>query len=233
MLDVLIEGEQQFHPRAPDPIQDAFFHERLIACVCRRRSASAVGAVKRRSDGAVRQDPRGGSQITSRRTRESLLARLADNESTLVQVCDVLTEAIKAHQRITPAAEWLVDNFYLIEEQIATAKRHLPRGYSRELPRLRAGPSAGLPRVYDIACSRSRTATAGDGAARDRLRRGLPDRQPAAAGRAVGDPDHAAAGADREPAPRRRARGHQASDREPRRRWADRMIERRRASRRA
>src|SRR5476649_508169 len=43
------------------------------------------------------------------------------------------------------------DNFYLIEEQIRTAKRHLPKGYSRELPRLGHGPSAGLPRVYDIA----------------------------------------------------------------------------------
>jgi len=42
-------------------------------------------------------------------------------------------------------------NFYLIEEQIRTAKRHLPRDYSRELPRLLDGPSAGLPRVYDIA----------------------------------------------------------------------------------
>ncbi|MBE0546043.1 MAG: cyclic beta 1-2 glucan synthetase [Verrucomicrobia bacterium] len=30
------------------------------------------------------------------------------------------------------------------------ARRHLPRGYSRELPRLVAGPSAGLPRVYDL-----------------------------------------------------------------------------------
>ena len=30
------------------------------------------------------------------------------------------------------------------------ARRHLPRGYSRELPRLLNGPSAGLPRVYDI-----------------------------------------------------------------------------------
>ena len=67
-------------------------------------------------------------KITSRRTRESLLARLADNESTLVQVCNVLTESVSAHQRITPAAEWLIDNFHLIDEQIATAKRHLPRG---------------------------------------------------------------------------------------------------------
>ena len=52
---------------------------------------------------------------------------------------------------IAPAGEWLLDNFYLIEEQIRTAKRHLPKGYSRELPCLLNGPSAGLPRVYDIA----------------------------------------------------------------------------------
>jgi cellobiose phosphorylase len=99
-------------------------------------------------------------KITSRRTRESLLARLADNESTLVEVCNVLTESVSAHQRITPAAEWLIDNFHLIDEQIATAKRHLPRGYSRELPRLASGPSAGLPRVYDIALE---TISHGDG----------------------------------------------------------------------
>ena len=52
---------------------------------------------------------------------------------------------------ITPAGEWLLDNFYLIEEQIRTAQRHLPKEYSWQLPSLLAGPSAGLPRVYDIA----------------------------------------------------------------------------------
>jgi hypothetical protein len=50
---------------------------------------------------------------------------------------------------VTPASEWLLDNFYLIEEQIRTAKRHLPKNYSRQLPRLAQGPSAGFPRVYD------------------------------------------------------------------------------------
>ena len=53
--------------------------------------------------------------------------------------------------RIAPASEWLLDNFYLIEEQIVTARQHLPRNYSRELPRLASGDSAGLPRVYDLA----------------------------------------------------------------------------------
>ena len=47
-----------------------------------------------------------------------------------------MVEAVKTDHRITPASEWLLDNFYLIEEQIRTARRHLPKGYSRELPRL-------------------------------------------------------------------------------------------------
>jgi hypothetical protein len=89
-----------------------------------------------------------------------LLTRLADNEGVLLEVRNLLTEAIKAARRITPAGEGLLDNFYLIEEQIHTARRHLPKGYSRELPRLLNGPSAGLPRVYDIALE---TISHGDG----------------------------------------------------------------------
>ncbi len=89
-----------------------------------------------------------------------LMTRLAENEVVLLKVRTMLAEAIKVNRRITPAGEWLLDNFYLIEEQIRTARRHLPKGYSRELPRLRNGPSAGLPRVYDIALE---TISHGDG----------------------------------------------------------------------
>ncbi|MCU1236291.1 MAG: glycosyltransferase 36 [Candidatus Solibacter sp.] len=82
---------------------------------------------------------------------DQLLARLAENESVLVGVHKLMTEAVIANRQITPAGEWLLDNFYLIEEQIRTAKRHLPKPYSRELPRLLDGPNAGFPRVYEIA----------------------------------------------------------------------------------
>jgi len=93
-------------------------------------------------------------------TPEQLLTRLGENEGVLLDVRELLTEAIKGNRRITPAGEWLLDNFYLIEEQIRTAKRHLPKGYSRGLPRLKKGPSTGLPRVYDIALE---TISHGDG----------------------------------------------------------------------
>ena len=82
---------------------------------------------------------------------QHLLERLAENEVYLFEVHNFLTETVKVNHQITPAGEWLLDNFYLIEEQIRTGKRHLPKGYSQELPRLLSAPSKGLPRVYDIA----------------------------------------------------------------------------------
>ncbi|MHB1053232.1 MAG: GH36-type glycosyl hydrolase domain-containing protein [Thiobacillus sp.] len=80
-----------------------------------------------------------------------LLPRLADNERVLLAAYDVVTAAVTPGQRIVPAEAWLLDNFYLIEQQIGLARRHLPRGYSRQLPRLASGPSAGFPRIYDLA----------------------------------------------------------------------------------
>ncbi len=89
--------------------------------------------------------------LTFERAPDQLLARLASNERVLVAAFAQLGSNADAQRRATPAGEWLLDNFYLIEEEIRTAKRHLPPGYSRELPRLRNAPSAGLPRVYDLA----------------------------------------------------------------------------------
>ncbi|MDX9884472.1 GH36-type glycosyl hydrolase domain-containing protein [Thauera sp.] len=89
-------------------------------------------------------------ELASGRRPDQLLTRLADNEHALVEASRRLTTAVTESRRITPAGEWLLDNFYLIEEQIRTARRHLPRGYSVGLPRLASGPSAGQPRVYDL-----------------------------------------------------------------------------------
>lgn len=89
-------------------------------------------------------------QLTTQRSSDKLIDRLAENEAILVQTYELVTEAAKRKRRNAPAAEWLLDNFYLIEEQIRTARKHLPPSYSRELPRLAKGPAATHPRVYGI-----------------------------------------------------------------------------------
>ncbi|GAC1420463.1 MAG: glucoamylase family protein [Flavisolibacter sp.] len=90
-------------------------------------------------------------KITQGQLSEKLLKRLSENEGVLLNVHTLLTKTIRQKKRIAPAGEWLLDNFYLIEEQIYTGKKHLPKGYSKELPQLSKGVSEGLPRVYDIA----------------------------------------------------------------------------------
>lgn len=87
--------------------------------------------------------------VTVRRSPSNLLERLEINEATL-HAFNKSTLELSVERRITPAAEWMRDNFFLIDEQILMARRHLPKGYSQELPHLIDGPCAELPRVYDI-----------------------------------------------------------------------------------
>ncbi|RZT05927.1 Cellobiose phosphorylase [Duganella sp. CF402] len=90
-------------------------------------------------------------ELSKRGGRDRLLSRLAENAAVISATCDELTAAVKDSRQITPASEWLLDNFYLIEEQIRIARRHLPKDYSKELPRLGKGAPDGCPRVYQIA----------------------------------------------------------------------------------
>ena len=82
---------------------------------------------------------------------DRLLSRLTANAHIIANASANLTRAAKAGLRLAPAAEWLLDNFYLIEEQVRTARRHLPKHYSRELPRLANRGIEGTPRVYQLA----------------------------------------------------------------------------------
>ena len=89
-------------------------------------------------------------KLSIKPAKEHLLKRLADNEDILDEVRKLLTDSIKRKYQITPAGEWLIDNFYLIEEHIRNAKMHFPKGYSKDLPQLSDAGSAGLTRIYDI-----------------------------------------------------------------------------------
>jgi cellobiose phosphorylase len=92
----------------------------------------------------------GSHHLQTAHPADHLLKRLAENEHTLLEVRDLLVGNIKTGKAITPGGEWLLDNFYLIEEQVVLARKHLPKGYSEALPALATGISAGMPRVYDI-----------------------------------------------------------------------------------
>jgi cyclic beta-1,2-glucan synthetase len=63
----------------------------------------------------------------------------------------MITKSIDTGHAITPAAEWLVDNYYLVEREIREIRAALPPGYYRQLPKLVEGPFTGYPRVFGVA----------------------------------------------------------------------------------
>jgi cellobiose phosphorylase len=96
----------------------------------------------------------GRHRLAQRHRPDRLLVRLASNERVLESVARQLRQAVAKDRPVTPASEWLLDNMYLIDEEIRTARRHLPPGYSKELPRLAEASESRdgtLPRVYDLA----------------------------------------------------------------------------------
>ncbi len=80
-----------------------------------------------------------------------LLQRLADTKRVLRAAHGRLQASPSEVEEAGPAAEWLLDNFHVIQEQLQEVRSSLPRGYYRELPELRSGPLTGYPRVYEIA----------------------------------------------------------------------------------
>jgi cyclic beta-1,2-glucan synthetase len=80
-----------------------------------------------------------------------LLPRVEDNGRVLREAYRAIAKAIREDLAITPAAEWLVDNFHIVDEQLREIRDDLPAGFYRQLPKLAAGPLAGYPRVYGIA----------------------------------------------------------------------------------
>ena len=81
----------------------------------------------------------------------SLLGRVKDNARVLLAAYRSGAHSLEAGQPITPAAEWLLDNFHIVEQQLRQIEDDLPPGYYRHLPKLADGPFAGYPRVLGLA----------------------------------------------------------------------------------
>ncbi|RYZ77113.1 MAG: hypothetical protein EOP05_02940, partial [Proteobacteria bacterium] len=82
---------------------------------------------------------------------ENLLRRVKDNARVLEHAYLDILKAAENKVAITPAAEWMIDNFHIVRSQLRNIHDHLPPAYYRELPKIAEGPLAGFPRVYGIA----------------------------------------------------------------------------------
>ena len=77
--------------------------------------------------------------------------RLCENYNFIEKTYYLLNEHIKKGIDIHPAGEWLLDNFYIIEETVKKIKKELPLKKYKELPSISNGSFEGFARIYFIA----------------------------------------------------------------------------------
>ncbi len=101
--------------------------------------------------------------LANRLAQEYVLTSVRPGKSQLIDnlLSDkkVITDAYRQFSRIAQdelplpyAAEWLLDNFFVVQQTIRQIRQDLPRGYYRELPKLSNPKWLTLPRSYAIAC---------------------------------------------------------------------------------
>lgn len=79
-----------------------------------------------------------------------LLPEVRKKSKELIDSYLLLNQEVHHHGQ-TPASDWFLDNFHIIEDQLRSIKRDLPKNYYDELPKIKEGPHKGYPRVYALA----------------------------------------------------------------------------------
>ena len=90
-----------------------------------------------------------------------LLPRVHENWRALLASYRDIVIAVRDKREITQAEEWLLDNFFVVEEQLREVRDHLPKSFYRVLPKIAEGHLEGLPRVYGLAWAYVPIPTAG------------------------------------------------------------------------
>ena len=124
-------------PAASPWANDELLREELFSIERLEQHAASLAAAQKVRKKAVARHPLG--------------VRLRDNERALLAAYRAIATAVGKGRAITPAAEWLLDNYHLVDEQIREIRDDLPPGYYRQLPKLATGPFVGYPRVFGLA----------------------------------------------------------------------------------
>ena len=91
------------------------------------------------------------SAVGSGRRATAFFPRLRDNITVLREAHRYIGQQERTGQHVSPAGEWLLDNFHIVAAQLKEINDGLPRRYFDNLPVLSGVHLAGLPRVYSVA----------------------------------------------------------------------------------
>ena len=91
-------------------------------------------------------------EITNHSNKETYpINRLNSNYLFIEKTYNLLNEHIKQGIDIHPAGEWLLDNYYILEETVKKIKKEMPQKKYKEFPGIANGNYAGFARIYLIA----------------------------------------------------------------------------------
>ena len=76
--------------------------------------------------------------------------RLAENYNFILSVYNDLSSDIQLNEQFSPVSEWLLDNFYFVEELVKDLQRGLSKKTFSKLPDLRGGDFKNYPRIFAL-----------------------------------------------------------------------------------
>jgi cyclic beta-1,2-glucan synthetase len=120
-----------FDPTQPGPLRDEIFGQAYLEDYARRLAAA--------------------SEVSFAKPARSIDERLREDDRMLREAHAAIRDASRGQETLTTDAEWLLDNYFVVEDVLREVRRDLPAGYYRELPRLTVGPLAGFPRTLALA----------------------------------------------------------------------------------
>jgi cellobiose phosphorylase len=91
------------------------------------------------------------SVIKKSNSRRRLIKSLDASYKKILKGYDYIDKEVKNSREVLQAAEWLLDNLYLIQKEYADIKSNMPEKYYKNLPVMIKGVMRGYPRIYYIA----------------------------------------------------------------------------------
>jgi cyclic beta-1,2-glucan synthetase len=92
-----------------------------------------------------------GTSFPRRSSQRAYRRRLDEGARVLRTAYLAFADDVHRGEAIPPAAEWLLDNFHLIETEVVSVRRDLPPAYHRELPKVVRADLGTVARVYVMA----------------------------------------------------------------------------------
>ena len=91
------------------------------------------------------------SETKTVNSKRRIMRSLDASHKNIIKGYEYIDKETRVKREVVPAAEWLLDNIYLIEKEYKNIRYNMPEAYYKKLPVISKGMMKGFPRIYHIA----------------------------------------------------------------------------------